>query len=58
MKTKDKYFIKMIMGFREYSKYLSILLSPSYVWAYEEIKNYFQWCFLDIVELNCKLFPY
>jgi hypothetical protein len=40
MKNKHNYFIKMIMGFRECSKFLSVFLSLSYVWAYEEIKNY------------------
>jgi hypothetical protein len=42
MKTKDNCFIKMIMGFIEYSKSLYVSLSFSYVWAYEEIKNNFQ----------------
>jgi hypothetical protein len=41
MKTKHNYFIKMIMKFRECSKFLSVFLSLSYVWAYEEIKNLF-----------------
>jgi hypothetical protein len=40
MKNKHNYFIKMIMGFRECSKFLSVFLSLSYVWAYEEINNY------------------
>jgi hypothetical protein len=57
MKTKHNYFIKMIMGFRECSKSL-LFLSLSYVWAYEEIKYYFQYCLLDISELNCMLIPY
>jgi hypothetical protein len=41
-----------------FSKHLYLPLGPSYVWAYEEIKDYFQYCLLDVIELNCKLIPY
>jgi hypothetical protein len=48
MKIKHNYFIKKdcenlksLLSFYVFSKHLYVSLSPSYVWAYEEIKDYF-----------------